>query len=259
MRVEGPQVQETAGRSGQVSVMYQLVFKGEVIEGQHPAVVRKRLALTLKLDDERIQTLFTGNPVVVRKSVDAQTAAKFQAAFKKAGARLRVIQLPDEQAETSEAGVNEAGVNTADTGKPRDAAGSEWEILPPGSDLLDPEQRQPFTTRSIDTSHLVLAKQLAFQSASERYDPSTIDAPDFEVMAAGSRIGGESSTEEAPLDLDIDFELAEPGATLGVKRAPASPTRVPDPRFDLAEPGVRMSEPAPPPPPAPDVSHIKLK
>ena len=34
---------------------YRLVFSGEVTEGQHPAVVKKRLATVLKLDDERPQ------------------------------------------------------------------------------------------------------------------------------------------------------------------------------------------------------------
>jgi hypothetical protein len=222
---------------------YQLIFSGETLEGQHPAVVRKRLALALKLDDARIQTLFSGNAVIVRKSVDAETATKFQAVFKKAGARLRVVSI-----------------EAAGTGPSPAASGSDngsWEVLPAGSDVLDPEQRKHFVARNIDTSHLALARQLAFLSPQDPYDPSSIEAPAFEVMPAGSRIG--DSVEVQPPVLDVDFELAEPGVLMAAPKAPVDPKRIPEPGFDIAEPGVRMSEPSPPPPPAPDVSHIRLE
>jgi hypothetical protein len=230
-----------------VTATYQLIFKGEVIEGQHPAVVRKRLALALKLDDARIQTLFAGNAVVVRKSVDAETAAKFQAVFKKAGARLRVVQLAV-SAETS---------TTKSAAESPDETGGGWEVLPPGTDLLEPEQRRVYPANSIDTSHLSLAKQLAFLPAGERYDPARIDAPELEIMPVGSSMGDHIEIE--PVLVAADFDIAEPGAMLGVPRTPVDPRRVPDPDFDLAAPGERMSRPAPPPPPAPDVSHFKLE
>ena len=232
-------------REGDVTAMYQLIFRGEVIEGQHPAVVRKRLALALKLDDARIQALFTGTAVVVRKSVDAETAARFQAAFRKAGARLRVVAVAPAQAA-------EAGNSTTAEGP------GSWGVLPPGADLLDPAERQPAAPRNIDVSHLALARQLAFQPQPERYDPSGIQAPEFEILAPGSLIGEPGGRDE-PLDIEIDFELAEPGARLGPDVAAVQAAPVPVPAFGLAEPGVRMSEPSPPPPPAPDVSHLKLE
>ena len=73
-----------------MSELYRLVFRGEVAEGQHQAVVQKRLANVLKLSDEKVAQLFSASSVVLRQSVDAKTAAQFQAAFKQAGARLRV-------------------------------------------------------------------------------------------------------------------------------------------------------------------------
>lgn len=239
-----PQVQDHSGPEQDVTTTYQLIFRGETLEGQHPAVVRKRLALALKLDDARIQALFSGNSVVVRKAVDAETAAKFQAVFKKAGARLRVVAVAVADREASPA-------------TPAGPDNSAWEILPPGSDVLEPDQRKPFVARNIDTSHLALARQLAFLPAQEPYDPKAIDAPAFEVMPVGSRMA--DSAEVQPLVLDLDFELAEPGALIAAPKPPVDPKRIPDPAFDIAEPGSRMSEPSPPPPPAPDVSHIRLK
>lgn len=51
-----------------MSEQYRLVFSGEVLDGQHAAVVRKRLAAVLKLDDERMDVLFSGKAVVVKKA-----------------------------------------------------------------------------------------------------------------------------------------------------------------------------------------------
>ena len=70
---------------------YRLVFRGELLDGQHPAVVKKRLEERLKLQPERLEQLFTGKPVVLKQAADTRTAARFQAAFKGAGARLRVL------------------------------------------------------------------------------------------------------------------------------------------------------------------------
>lgn len=228
-----------------MTTTYQLIFRGETLEGQHPAVVRKRLALALKLDDARIQALFSGGAVVVRKSVDEETAAKFQAVFRKAGARLRVVTVAASGAVPSPAASG-----------PDDAA---WEILPPGSDVLDPGQRKPFVARNIDTSHLALARQLAFLPPQEPYDPAAIIAPEFEVLPVGSRLGDGSELQPSMPGLDMDFELAEPGALMAAPKPPVDRLRIPEPTFAIAEPGTRMSEPSPPPPPAPDVSHIRLK
>ena len=57
---------------------YRLVFRGEVLEGQHKAVVKQRLGVVLKLDGERLDALFTGKAVTIRKDADADTAAHFR-------------------------------------------------------------------------------------------------------------------------------------------------------------------------------------
>ena len=72
---------------------FRLVFRGEVAQGQHLAVVKKRLKQALKLDDDRVDRLFCGKPVVVRKQADATLAARFRGVFKEAGATLHVVAL----------------------------------------------------------------------------------------------------------------------------------------------------------------------
>jgi hypothetical protein len=209
-----------------VTDTYRLVFRGEVIEGQHPAVVRKRLAMALKLDDERVQSLFTGNAVVVRKSADAETAAKFQAVFKKAGARLRVQPIVAAGIPASEASVGAAASastdDTASGGGPE-----EWMVLPAGSYVLEPDEREPFVPRAIDTSHLALVKMKAFAAAEVERERQEINAPEFEVLPVGARISDERNMTAATSTPVVDFDLAEPGAL--ILDTPRTPTpKTPD-------------------------------
>ena len=76
-----------------MSEVYKLLFRAEVLDGQHKAVVKKRLSEAMKLSDAQAERLFTGDPVVIKKLANKELAARYQAVFKKAGARLRVVPL----------------------------------------------------------------------------------------------------------------------------------------------------------------------
>ena len=236
---------------------YRLVFRGEVIEGQHPAVVRKRLAMALKLDDERVQSLFTGNPVVIRKSVDQETAAKFQAVFKKAGARLRVQPVIAADAASSDAIA--ASTTSASTDDAASGGGpEEWIVLPAGSYVLEPDEREPFVPRVIDTSHFALVKMKAFAAAEVEREKQEIKAPEFEVLPIGARISDERAATPA-LTPVVEFGLAEVGAFLGSEIEEMEVTLPANPDFDLAEPGVLILDvPRRPTPKAPDTSHLSV-
>ena len=73
-----------------MSERFRLLFRGEILEGQHQAVVKKRLAKLLGIDEAKAERLFAGKSVVIKKDADRATAERYQAEFKHAGARLRV-------------------------------------------------------------------------------------------------------------------------------------------------------------------------
>lgn len=106
---------------------YKLVFRGEVLEGQHPAVVRKRLGQAGSFDDAQLDKLFSGKAVVVKRDADKNLAERLQALFAGAGARLRMEPLE---------GADEPPAADAPA-----AAVPAWEVLPTGSDLLRSEER----------------------------------------------------------------------------------------------------------------------
>jgi len=65
---------------------FNVVFKGEVLPGQDIDAVKRQLSMVMKTDAQAIERLFTGTPVVVRKSVDEATGRKFEKVFAAASA-----------------------------------------------------------------------------------------------------------------------------------------------------------------------------
>jgi hypothetical protein len=189
---------------------YRLVFRGEILADQHPAVVRKRLGEALRVGDEALERLFSGRNVVVRKEANAEDAARLQAAFKKAGCRLRVVPIEDAApASAPSTPVDDAGLT----------------LLPPGSDLLAPHERRPHQTVDIDTAHLSLAS--GDTPVATRTDPPDIEAGDFTLAEAGEPLLPERPAElPAALLAEVLFELAEAGSLIGggeSKPVPAPP------------------------------------
>jgi hypothetical protein len=228
-----------------MSEEYRLVFEGELLDGQHPAVVRKKLGELLKLSEPQLEKLLSGARVVIKKSVDEATAARYLGAFRQAGAKLRVQELTASGAgDAPGAAPTSASAPAPPTAAPSgpsegaaaaSAGDSGLTLSPPGADLLAGTERAAAPSAQVDTSHLTLAEP-------------------------GAVIGAGDAAEAPPVTLDIDFDLAEPGALLIEPRERAAPVPARDaPDLTLAEPGARVSpasdETAPP---APDTSHLSL-
>lgn len=70
---------------------YHIVFEGKLTGEVGLADTKKQLAGMFKMNATQVEALFTGKPVVIKRNVDEATAAKFKAAFKKAGAVCRIV------------------------------------------------------------------------------------------------------------------------------------------------------------------------
>lgn len=206
--------------------LYRLIFRGEVLDGQHPAVVRRRLKSLLKVDDERADVLFAGHPVVLRKEADARTAARFRTAFKEAGARLRVVPVAAAASQGDAAGPGDAD------GKESSRRTVDFEVAEPGVRLAPDAPPPPSPP---DTSHLSVA-----DLGTDLMDP-----------------GPETVVDVA----EVNWDLAPPGTALGVEIAPVTPAvNMDDVDFEIDEPGVRMDQRRKKLPPAPpDTSHLTVE
>lgn len=72
----------------------QLIFAGEVLEGFQAAEVRRTVGERLKLDDARLDKLFSGAQVIIKRGLTAPVANQWVAQFRAMGAKLHVRDEP---------------------------------------------------------------------------------------------------------------------------------------------------------------------
>ncbi|MFC1551473.1 hypothetical protein ACFL6P_02790 [Candidatus Latescibacterota bacterium] len=76
------------------NVSYNLIFHGVFADGHDAETVRKNIADLFKVSDKKVERLFSGSAVTVKKNVDHATALKYQTAFKNAGALCSIEEVP---------------------------------------------------------------------------------------------------------------------------------------------------------------------
>ncbi|MCP4402541.1 MAG: hypothetical protein GY801_35200 [bacterium] len=80
--------------------LYNVVFYGEVAEGHTQESIKSQLARIFNRPPEQFEQIFTNTPATIKTNADRQTALKFQAAFKRAGALCRVEAVGGSPGET---------------------------------------------------------------------------------------------------------------------------------------------------------------
>ncbi len=131
---------------------YEVVFRGDVVPGQSIVDVKQRLAELFGADSARIDGMFSGRPVVIKRNLDQETAQRYQASIRKAGAVVAIRTTADTQPEPP---VMIAGTSAQSAPQLPDEI---VEVAPVGADVLTPEYRRDFTPAEIDTSRMTVAE-----------------------------------------------------------------------------------------------------
>jgi len=214
---------------------YDIYFRGEILAGADDAKVKAAIAKIFKADAAKLATLFSGKVNTIKKSVDKATAAKYQQAFKQAGAKAVITIAKATVAKVTEAKVTEAKVASTIQKAPASSVDEgNWDVLPSGSDLLKPAERRDIPDVDIDTSAIKVVSPFAEIEVAEKIVPPAPDTGHISVADVGEDMNPERAAPVADLALDLSaFTVAETGATLVDKKEKTVP-------------------------PAPDTNHIKL-
>ncbi len=70
--------------------LFEVVFSGQISDGEKPEDVKTRVAKIFKADDAKLTQLFSGKRIVIKKNIDQATAAKYKSALNQAGAECEV-------------------------------------------------------------------------------------------------------------------------------------------------------------------------
>jgi hypothetical protein len=208
--------------------IYAIVFKGDIVEGFETAAVKAQMARLLKADAKKIAALFSGKPIVLKKTDDKSIAAKYGKALKQVGAdvKVRIVKAEAKTAPAQQPAAvppQAAEENSRPVRRRRKAA--------PVAEATTEE------ARVIDTSAISLAS-----NEGNIVEPAPeVPAPDLDL--SGISIAENDGTplvepsEEVVVELDLsEFSIAENDGSLIIEPAP-EPPKVDAPDFGLDEPG----------------------
>ena len=224
------------------AVTYAIVFNGEIVEGFQIISVKAQMAKLLRADADKMQLLFSGKPIVLKKTQDKSEAAKYGTVLKKVGANIRIKILKDKAS------------------APAAAPAADFSLAPNEGALFDPAPE--VAPPDIDLSKLSLGENdgtlLVEPKPAEHAD---IDLSEYSV----AENDGSPLTEAAPEVQKVeapDFGLDEPGAILETLHEEVEELNPDTSGMSLAFPGSELLNPEEkkqgPPPKAPDTSSISL-
>jgi len=178
---------------------FDIIFRGDIVLGHQLGDVKARLQQLFKIDAERVNALFSGRPVPLKRQLDRATAEKYKQVLEKAGARVEL--------------------RSSDAAKPA-ATASAWTLAPVGAPLLRPSEVHVVEPVTVDTSGISLRPAEGdLLDATERSQPVAApdNIPDPGLSPLGENLLREDELAGLPtLEIDIsDWDLAEAGSDLG--------------------------------------------
>lgn len=236
------------------NVTYAIIFKGEIIDGFQVISVKANLAKLLKIDAEKMVTLFSGKQIVIKRTANKTQAIILAKALKKIGADIKVRAIKQSPEQSKAQAKTKAQ-------PPNPDKASTWGLAPNTGFIVKPAP--PVPAPNLDLSGMSVAKNdgtfLAEPAEPEYLD---LDLSEYSVQDNDGSPLVDASTDEVPTIDAPDFGLDKPGAVLET---------IPDDRellnpdttgMSLAATGSDLIEPEEkgkePPPKAPDTSGFKL-
>lgn len=275
--------------------LFDIVFRGDILPGHQLVEVKQRLAQLFKADEARINALFGGGAVPLKRNLDRAAAEKYQAVLRKAGADVQVS--PAGSVKTKKPPQRPARANAPIADKPavvvektlasKPAESKSTESKPVESRPMTMQERLAATEKELAEKEAKRAGQGSDQGE-EIIDPETgwsiaavgadvlkpeerhqVEAVEVDVSAisvreaSGDLVDASERPVVEPVVIDVsNISVAEVGADILREE---DKTNIPLPQvevddFGLAPAGSDMGQiKPPPPPPEPDTSGISLE
>lgn len=137
---------------------YNVVFTGEIIGGMDPEVAKQNFSNTFKVTGMRLDALFSGKPVILKKNIGYRDGMKFRGQLKRLG-MISSLDPLGVASETQKSSGPETVASTpaADTPVAAESAvqKDDWSLAPVGSDMNQIKDSRPPV--SVDISQISVA------------------------------------------------------------------------------------------------------
>ena len=216
-----PYTQCRQGQAGRLmNIRYNVLFAGEVLNGQDVLSVRSNLGRLFKADDATVDKLFSGKPQLLKRDCEAAVAEKYRHAIESAGGKAIIQQAP----------------------LAAPPASTELTIAPPGSDVLRPEERAATVTAKPVIPALEVAEPGARLAEPAAAAPPPPDTSHLTLGAAGATIPNLQATTATVIP-ESHWSVAKQGSDLreGAAQVP-EPKPVDTSQLSLAPAGADVLE-----------------
>lgn len=248
---------------------FDIIFRGDIVMGHSLADVKLKLQQLFKTDPAKVDALFTGRPVPLKRNLDEATAQKYRDVLLKAGALVEVVAAGKFAATPAPvkppaARPQQAAAQAPASPPPQKAV--IWTLAPVGTNLVDAVYRPVVKPLQINTNHLSVRAQSGnlLDTSEVKQDPiAEVVVPNLDLAALGTNLIAEEEKFDLPLmEIELeDWEIAPAGSDLilASERTQAEPVKIDVGNYGLAPVGSNLGQLKPEVKPVtPDISKLRL-
>lgn len=246
---------------------FNLVFSGKVAPGFELEQAKKNMQALFRIDEAKVEALFSGKSIVLKKNLDAEAANRYRTAMRKAGAVAFMVPLKDDVPVTPPPESAPSPQEEQPIGSTVDASQRDVESEPQLTTVLGAQPAAPYEPRKpIEAPEFDLAEvgaDLLSDGEKAVTEMVEVDTSGISVQESGGNlVSADEISRPAAIEVVIpEVDIAPAGSDVlkPEERAKAPAVDVDTSKMSLAEPGGRLSEPKDAPPAAPNVDHIQLE
>lgn len=212
---------------------YDIFFTGTIIEGQDEAEVRIKVGQIFKASGDKLDRLFSGEPIKIKSGVDLDTASKYRVAFREAGALIDIKPVGSKPSPKPAPVVKPSAKPTPAPAPEQQPAITESEITlsaPNTGSLIDcAEEVTPAPIPNIDNLSMTEANTGSLIDCTQEVEPEPIpDISGISMDNAGAIL--DETESPPPAEIDTSQLSAEPPNTGSLEDCyqPPEPVEIPD-------------------------------
>jgi hypothetical protein len=244
---------------------YDVYFSGAILKDADSAEVKRKIGAMFKLEGDKLERLFSGQPRQIKRGIDMDQAIRFRVAFRDAGALVDIVPAgeppPDPAARAAAKPRPEQPLPPAgQTPESRPSEPATSGLTLADGPLPVPPQPPAPPIQAPDYG-LSAPKEFNLSDCAPPVEPAPLpDISALDLDKAGVII--DESPSPQPLEIDIEaLMLDAPGTTL-IETEEVAPPQIDTDRLSMSAPNEgsleEFQKPVPPAP-LPDIGHLHLE
>ncbi len=192
--------------------LFEVAFSGQISEGANADEVRAKLGKMFNADDAKLDQLFSGKRIVIKKNIDQATAAKYRTALNRAGAECEVKPLGGAAAATPTPAAEKPAAEPGSAGSAPAAAPAQTFESQYDGEVAPPPQTDPLgitgdQIEDLEASIAPVGSEL--QNDYSEPDEPDIDITGLDVAPVGSDLGSTKKEPDPPPPDTSGISLAD--------------------------------------------------